>query len=772
MLASKLARLFAMAGTAMCVAVAPASAQVHSHQINTVIPQRRVVPPNTQGQHVAIKAVSANVAIKGQVASTTVRVVLRNTSSIVQESEILMPVTDGATIRSFELEGLGESGMARILPRDEARRIYDGIVRQARDPGLLEFAGYNLLRSSVFPVPANGEQAVNLTYEQVLPADMDRVDYILPRSEALNDLGIAWSFEVSIKSERPISTVYSPSHDITTDRISSNHVVVRVPQHSAKDPGALRVSYLLERPNDGVTATMVAYPDGQVGGGQGGYFMLLAGLPVERPADLAPVKREVILVLDRSGSMRNGKMDQAREAALQVIEGLSDGEAFNIIDYSDSIETFSAAPVIKGPETLTQARGYLKALTPNGGTNIKDALVEALRQPVTPGALPMVLFLTDGLPTVGERRETAIRDAAVANNPHHRRIFTFGVGLDVNTPLLSRVAEASRAVPTYVLPDEDVEVKVGQVFRRLSGPVLSSPVLTILDKNGQATTRAARELFPVMLPDFFEGDQITLLGQYTSDEPVTFRLTGDYFGKQRAFEFGFAFNKATTRNAYVPRLWASRKIAALIDEIRQNAADAGIATSQSQPDNRAKELIDEIVRLSTTWGILTEYTAFLATEPGMAGLEGSLGVPVTGAAPSAPAREAGAQIRDRVSDRAGSGAVNQEENLWSMKQQAKLNMSNRYLDKDLKAVECTTVRQVQDCTLYNRAGQWIDARVFQRPNLKEDAVVEYGTPAWDSLLDKLIVENRQSVLSVGGEIYLYDAGKVLLVRGPDCVPAK
>lgn len=745
---------------------------------NVIVPQVRVVPPGGQApqQSVGLAAVDATARVNEQVASTTIRLTLRNPTGRVQEAQILMPVPDGATVRNMELEGLGEQGIAQILPRAEARRIYDDIVRRSLDPALLEFAGYNLIKTSVFPVPPHGEQKVNLTYEQILPADGDRVDYVLPKSESLLTGGVAWTFQIDIRGSRPISTLYSPSHDLVIERISESHVLAKVPSSMASEPGSFRISYLHQK-GSSLTASLLAYPDAEVGDGQGGYFMLLAGLPVEKPERAQQVKREVILVIDRSGSMRGEKMDQAREAALQVIEGLSPGEAFNIVDYSDTIEVFAEQPVIKTEESMKQARAYLKTLTASGGTNIRDALLEALRMEPTKGMLPMVLFLTDGLATIGERSEVKIRESVAAANTHKRRIFTFGVGYDVNTPLLSHIADGSRATTTFVLPDEDMEVKVGQVFRRLSGPVLSEPVLTFVDEKGQPTTRAVRELMPGRLPDLFEGDQLVLLGQYMRSDPLRVRVTGDWYGQQRTFEYVLGVDKATNRHSFVPRLWAARKIGTLIDEIRQAGANGALPTvNQPQgPDARIKELVDEIVRLSTKWGILTEYTAFLATEPTPAELarireltRSGSGQVALGIAPARAAGEAQERLSLRAEvDRAGMGAVSQEQNLTGMKGAQVLNRKNVYWTADMKQTETFNVCQITDRTMFNRAGKWVDSRLLTREEIKPDETVEFGTESFDELLTKLIAQNRQAMLALGGELYLWDDGRCLLVRGPD-----
>ncbi len=761
------------------LAGASASAQVATTQpveinisTNVIVPQVRVVPPGGQAvqQSVGLAAVDATARVNEQVASTTIRLTLRNPTGRVQEAQVLMPVPDGATVRSMELEGLGEQGIAQILPRAEARRIYDDIVRRSLDPALLEFAGYNLIKTSVFPVPAKGEQKVNLTYEQILPADGERVDYVLPKSESLLTSGVAWTFQIDIKGSRPISTVYSPSHDLVIERLGESHVLAKVPASLAAEPGSFRVSVLHQK-GSALSASLMAYPDAEIGEGKGGYFMLLAGLPAEKPDRAQQVKREVILVIDRSGSMRGEKMDQAREAALQVIEGLLPGEAFNIVDYSDSIEVFSEQPVIKNDDSIAAARAYLKTLTANGGTNIRDALLEALRMTPTQDMLPMVLFLTDGLATVGERSEVKIRESVAAVNTHKRRVFTFGVGYDVNTPLLSHIADGSRAVATFVMPDEDVEVKVGQVFRKLSGPVLSEPVLTFVDDKGQPTTRAVRELMPARLPDLFDGDQLILLGQYMGADPLRVRVSGDWYGQERTFEYTLGVDKATNRHSFVPRLWASRKIGTLIDEIRQAGANGNLQTVNRPEghDARVKELVEEIVRLSTKWGILTEYTAFLATEP----MDVAGGGAPRGIAPARAARETQLRLQERAEvARQGLASVNQEENLNSMKGQTWLNRKNVYWGADMKQTENTNVCQIMDCTMFNRAGKWVDSRLVTREEIKPDETIDYGTEAFDTLLTKMIAQNRQAMLALGGELYLWDDGRCLLVRGPDVAGAK
>ena len=748
---------------------------------NLIIPQARAYALGPQAQQIQISEVAADIRIVHQVATTTLDVGLMNPSSRQQEAEMLIPVPDGAVLRGFVFAGSASEPTAKLLPKAEARTVYRSIVSKLKDPALLEFAGFNLVRSSVFPIAANGKQRVRVIYEHILPADGNRVDYVLPRSESFEATATPWKISVRVQSKSAISAVYSPSHQVAVERPAPEQALVRIAGEGELEPGPFRLSYLVE--GNGLTASLMAYPDARIGGG---YFLLLAGVPAGARAAGPTIKREVTLVIDRSGSMQGEKIEQARAAALQVVEGLEEGEAFNIIDYSDWVARFATRPVIKSRETMGQARTYIERLRAEGSTNIHDALVEAMRQATTAEMLPLTIFLTDGLPTAGETRETAIRSAVVAANTHKRRIFTFGVGFDVNVPLLTSIANATRATTTFVFPNENVEAKVSQVFRRLSGPMLADPQLATLDARGQVTTRAVRELLPTELNDLFEGDQIVLLGQYQDDDPLHFRISGNYLGAQRTFDLKFDLDKATMRNAFVPRLWASRKIARLIEVISEAGADnafsarggyrgaASINMSAAMPvrnagghhsagasanvplDPKLKELVDEIVRLSTEYGVLTEYTAFLALDGTDFSQRDALN------------EQARRSLVDNAQNtRSGMGGVTQSMNSTSQRMQSSVNRSNNFYLQNMERVEITNVQQITDRTFFRRNNRWVDSRVLDREkNLKADQTIEFGTPEFYKLVDRLVAEGRQGILALSGEMLLSIDGRTILVKAP------
>lgn len=725
-----------------------------------IIPQQRTYSTQVVPTGLRLTTVSATIDIVEQVATTTLEIEINNPSADQLEAELIVPVPNGAAVRHFSIDGAGGETAAILLPGPEARRLYQSIVSKMQDPGLLEFIGFNLIRSSVFPVSPNATQTLTLAYEQILTSDGDRIDYVLPRSDALAGSSVAWNIWTTIRSERPISAVYSPSHELQTSR-SVERVTASVPADKA-GPGTFRLSYLLER--EGLATTVLTYPDEEAGGG---YFLVLAGLPEpEAEATRARQKREVIVVLDRSGSMRGEKLEQARGAAIQVLEGLEPGEAFNIIDYSESVSMFAERPVVKDGQSLADARAYLGLIGAGGGTDIHAALSTAVTQTPTEGMLSMVIFLTDGLPTAGNTSEVDIREHTQAENVHDRRIFTFGVGFDVNAPLLDRIAQSSRAASINVLPGQDIEVAVTTVFRRLAGPVLSLPRITAVDADGNPSTRVVRELMPTSLPDLFDGDQLVTLGRYLGQDPVRLSIEGERDGATRSFGFEFDPADAMVRNAFVPRLWASRKIANLIDEVRQSGANGDAPGGQQSVSGSTanEELVEEIVRLSMKFGILTEYTAFLAQQPESA---------QTGAA----AFDYGfacsttlSNLEDKaVKERWGIGAVSQSLNIKEGQVQACVNPSNEWLDASMNRVSIMTVQQLGDQTLFRRGERWVDARIVSRENedlATPQKVVEFGSEEYFALAGTLAATGRSALMAIPGEVYLIVNGEAVLVSNP------
>ncbi len=755
----------------------PAAAQLvelPSTVTHFVVPQHRIVPVSPGiPTGVTLTKVDARVSINNRVASTQLDLTIVNQSPMLAEAVVLVPVPAGASVKGFSYEGAANSpneGVAQVLTRDDARRLYDSIVRASRDPGLLEFAGATLVRSSVFPVAAGAHQRVRIEWDEVISSVDGRIDYMLPRSESLR-YETPWNLSVSVTQPEPIAAVYSPSHELieiqpgqaaTTRQFAISAAAQRA-------PGPFLMSVVQGGTSATARASVVAYPSP---GDGGGYFMLLGGITAPQVHEQT-IAREVTIVLDRSGSMAGGKLDQAKSAALQVVEGLKRGERFNLIDYSNSVSMFAREPVEQSAKSVEEARAYLDALRPTGGTNISDAIVEALRQPHVSGTIPIVLFLTDGLPTVGQTSERAIRELVERGNTHNRRIFTIGVGADVNAPLLDRISDLTRARTTYIVPGENVELKVAQVFRQLRGPMLTDVMLTALDQFGAQDTRRVRDLAPRRIPDMFDGEQLVVFGAYLGEQPTTLSISGRTASGQIDAKVPFDPALATTRHAYVARLWATRRIAELVDEVRQLAADRPgqpVGTSPPLDDPRVKELVDEVVRLSARFGVLTEYTAFFATAGTNLNDWNALAAGCSGRLESASRK------------RSGEGAISQGVNFNDMKGKAQLAYDNRFLDETLKETRIHNVQQLSDRCFYNNDGRWIDSQLvahsplpglggggaqsLNAAPLAVDETIEFASPRHLELIQELSAEGRQSVLSLPGDTLVRHRGKNILVRNP------
>ncbi|MBY0308291.1 MAG: VWA domain-containing protein, partial [Phycisphaerales bacterium] len=728
---------------------------------------------------VRLDAVNIDLAITDQVATTTLELTLFNPNSTPHQAEVLIPVPDGASVRSLQYDGTGPEPIAKVLPRDEARRIYDSIVASMRDPALLEFARYGVLRTSAFPIPANTSQKIRITFEQFLTADTGgggRLDWVLPRTEMLAGTGgttTPWTLKAAIRAKDTtaggIANVFSASHNLKIERKGPGEFAVTGDPEAFRSAGSVRLSVMraAKNPTEPVFTT-AAYPDASAGAG-GGYFNLIVSLPSPTAADAKAAKREVTLVIDRSGSMRGEKIKQAQQAAHNVLSGLADGELFNIIDFSDAISGFSPAPVAKDADSLKRANAYIDGIQAGGGTNIRDALVEAVHTPPAGGAgtLPLVLFLTDGCPTVGERSESGIRAAVKEANSANRRLFTFGVGFDVNSPLLNTLARSTRGSATFVTPDENVEVKVSQLFRRLTGPVLASPKITVIDAaTGQPTTTIARDVMPAGAdaPDVFDGEQFVVTGRYAEAKKFKVRIDGDFLGKPHTFEYEVDPAQASAQDSWVSRMWASQRIGKLLETLRADYADP-------RNDPKAKELIDEVVTLSTRFGILTEYTAFLATEPTVALRDHD---------------EVRARTTERLAAlntrRDGGGAVKQEGKLAELtvapaaaspQMRSSLgstagNNAQYYYElaaggRALEKRELSNVNQVQDRTFFNRNDRWVEGDAITQESEKPDRTVTIGTDDYRALADELLAANLGGVLALDGEVLLNWKGKRTLL---------
>ena len=552
----------------------------------------------------AVKYHHVNVQVRDQVASVSIDQAFVNTGGGMIEVEYLFPVPPGAAVDSMTLMVNGKEYAARLLKAEEARKIYESIVRRKKDPALLEYAGFGLYRTKAFPLEPGKPCKVLTTYKNVCKKDRNLVEVWYPLNTEKYSAKKIESVEVTvdIKSKADLSAVYSPTHDLSIKRKGPRRVIATYTAKDVLPTTDFQVFY--KAANEEVGATLLTH---QPDKGKDGYFMVLAS-PSPRASQKEVVAKDLVLVFDHSGSMSGKKIQQAKAALNFILNKLNKRDRFNVIAYSDSVEPFFEELVKVNRENLEKAADLVDRLEATGGTNIHEAISRAM-QMLSAGSTrrpKYVIFLTDGLPTVGNTNETAIlRDAKKANKCG-ARLFAFGAGYDVNVRLLDKLVAENRGRSDYVKPKEPIESKISSLYAKIKNPVVT-------DIKVKIPGLKLRDRYPREMDDLFEGDQIVLVGRYDCKDVkglagegkrhrAQLVITGMYQGKEKGFEYPVTINPGgkDLRYAFVEKLWAIRRVGFLLDEI--------------QLHGKSKEVIDELVRLSMKYGIMTPYTSFLADE--------------------------------------------------------------------------------------------------------------------------------------------------------------
>jgi Ca-activated chloride channel family protein len=553
-----------------------------------LIPAEKSVPPLAMLDH------QVTISIEDQAATTQVEQTFRNHTDRDLEATYVFPVPKGASVRNFTMWVGGKETRGELVEADKARQAYADIVRRTQDPGLLEYMGNDLLRLRVFPVAARSDQKVALRFTAVAPREGDVVEYVYPlktdgkATRALEK----FSLRANVKSQHPVQNPYSPTHAITVTRPSDQEAVVRFEREQALLDKDFQLFYAVGNKDVGLTA-LAQRPLA----GEPGYVLLLLSPRVEISRSQV-VPRDVVMVLDTSGSMRGVKMDQARRALKYCLAGLEPQDRFALLNFSTTVNRYGDGLVEATEEQREAGRKWVERLEATGGTAINDALQAALalRTPDA-GRSFTVVFFTDGLPTVGETRPEKILQNVAAQNSSNTRIFTFGVGDDVNATLLDRLADTTRAVSTYVRPAEDIEAKVSGLYGKITHPVLCDLKLAA------GPDVRLQEMYPPQLPDLFAGGQVVALARYDGHGPSAVKLTGTVGGETREYVYETTFpEKTTAERDFVEHLWARRKVGYLLDQVRANG--------------EKKELVDEVVALAKKYGIATPYTSYLVVPDG------------------------------------------------------------------------------------------------------------------------------------------------------------
>jgi Ca-activated chloride channel homolog len=657
-----------------------------------------------------IKSIKIDTKISSQVATTHVEQVFRNDTPATLEGTYLFPIPESASIAEFAIWDGDRRLVGEVRSREEARQIYDAIVRRQKDPGLLEYAGKDLFQASIFPILPYSDKKLEITYTQVVRAEGGTVSYRYPlgTGRQLTQIGSV-AGRIEVESKEPVRNVYSPTHVIDVKRNSDRQSIVSFESDSGKEPQDFQLFYTISKQDFGLT--LLTHREA----GKQGYFLMMIS-PKEDWSDQEYSAKDVVFVVDTSGSMSDeGKMDKARGALLYGVRILRPQDRFNIIAFSG--EEHLMEPNLIPADEKGRARGesFVKALKPAGGTNINQSLLASLRQfSETDRERPkMLVFMTDGLPTVDETNVSKIIDNVRKASKPGVRLFTFGVGYDVNTALLDKLAAENGGVADYVEPKEDLEVKVSNFFSKVNYPVLTD---LQLDLGGAQTDLT----YPRNIPDLFRGSQVTLIGRYSNDadlKAVQLKLTGKANGSTRTYTYtNLSFPLRSEANEYLPRLWATRRVGWLMEQVRTNGEQ--------------KELRDEIVDLGTRYGIVTPYTSYLALESDRVSR-----AYVGGAQPGARLRGTG-NANAPKSAPSPIGAAQESVTVTGGEQGVRYSKDARDQQDVLRVYSeppSVNVRRVEGKTFYLTDGVWTDSEFKAEAQLPE-TVLEFGSDEYFALL--------------------------------------
>lgn len=567
--------------------------------------EERAVPFKINRYHIKVQ-------IKNQLARTKINQAFVNPNSFEIDGIYIFPVPDGAALSNFALSIDGEPITGSLLSQRESQQLYRGSARYSGNSAILEHIGTRAFVAKVPGIPATGERHIQFEYSQIISGESDLSKYTYPLSLAKSAAAPIANLlvEMEVESDDALRTIYSPSHEVTINREDDRHVRVNYEGVDVDPDDNFLCYYSVSDDNFGITL-LTHRADKK----EDGYFMLLIS-PKYEVKQTEIVEKDFIFVFDHSGSMHGRKVEQAKEALRYCVQNLNDGDRFNLILFNEDI-TSLADRLNRGeewfggerwPDSAVLSHGlvdlkggrekafaFIENIDGRGMTNINDALLTALAEKPDPNRPRIIVFLTDGCPTVGVTDAARILENVAKANQNQSRIFVFGVGYDVNVRLLDKMAADNGGTRNYVEPNEDIEDAVSSLFRKMNEPVLVDAEINF----GQILTK---EISPKDLPDLFREEQLTLLGRYEGYGDIVLKLRGNIGNERQEFSKNVCFAALETDHDFLPHLWAQRRIAELVDEAALNG--------------RTRELDKEIERLSKEYGVLTPYTSFTGADDG------------------------------------------------------------------------------------------------------------------------------------------------------------
>jgi len=631
----------------------------------------------------------------------------------------MFPIPEGAVIDSFSMFINGKETKGEVLDAKKAQSIYEDIVRKMIDPALLEYYGQGLFKARIFPIEPHGKKRVKISYRQLLNRDNGTIAYRYPlNTEKFSSKTIPeTAISVKISANKPIKNIYCTSHEVDIVRKTPKSAIVSFETRDVKPDRDFLLYYTTNDSKFGFS-----FLTQREKGGDGYFFLDISPDISHKEID----SKDITFVLDVSGSMAGKKLEQAQKALQFCIANLNKDDRFEIIRFSTEARTLFGKLMPYEKKNIDEAHQFIEGLQSIGGTNIEEALTLALKNADSASSRRhIILFMTDGKPTIGSTEQDALLEIVKKANTNDIRIFTLGIGDNLNIHLLDKLTEMTKAWRTYVGSEEDLELKISDLYTKLQSPILT---------NVELKTQGVKfyQTYPRDLPDLFIGSSLTILGRYSGNGDGKIVLSGTIEGKRQQFEYTHDTESKNHRNYFISPLWAARRIGFLLDAIRLHGEE--------------KELVDEVVLLAKNFGIVTPYTSYLILEDedhlvGTRRIQQEERI-FDRMAPHAKLRKRSEGYFNDMKEESGKAGVNASKELQQLNNVTTIAQAKR--DDERLAFEDNAgnthtinekIRLVESRAMYKTDNQWIDP-LLQSVKPSKTTRIQFGTAKYFGFLKK------------------------------------
>lgn len=545
-------------------------------------------------QHLELTSVTVDVQIDERVARTRTDQIFTNHAEWEVEGIYEFTLPEGAIITDLVLWIGDKRIQGEVLEKEEARRTYDDIVGRRIDPALIEQVTPNQFRLSIFPFPANGSRRVEFEYMQLLESHSGRLDYSFPLApETDQPLQMElFVLRAQVRSQHAFEVTTSGLPRLTEIDQPDAHranIFFGDEQIKPREDFTLTIRQTDDRPKPSVLSFAPRANDDL-----GYYALWLPPLPELTQGD--PLPRSLTFVIDISSSMQQGKLQAVKGALAAAIDALDAADLFNIVVFTHRADSFAAAPVPADPANKRAATAFINQQDALGVSNFEAGLGRAMQQAFPANRVNHVIFLTDGLPTLGEVELEPLSELIGEWSAGQVRLFTIGVGQDVDQGFLTGLAEDHRGEAYFLSEEGDIEAALQDLFESFTFPVLLLDELSFdqveihdIHPRGVEALAAGRELFQV--------------GRYRGGGTFTLSVVGHVGEESVSVDFPLEFTQTDVSGSLIPRLWAYQKIQALEEQIARFGEQ--------------QELLDDILALGLEYRLVTRRTSLFAPDDGV-----------------------------------------------------------------------------------------------------------------------------------------------------------